>query len=424
MAAAETLASATHAKRYFVKLPEAAMRTETMSMFEHARAEERPYLSRTDETLMIAQLSDAELSAMANAGAKTFTDIQFEHLSKSGSPDSGRTVREYWQPPEVAAAEAALATPKGLNDVLERINAPTAWEQARGAGVTIAVVDTGVDPGLQEIPSAKRAHYDVPSAFAGNHWQDDRGHGSMCATIAAGTTAAGGRFNGVAPDASLLSARTMFLSTDIYLIYDNLITAKKNGDIPGPLVISNSYGLYQCSPSVDLPEDHPYLQIVLAAVDEGIPVVFAAGNNHHDVLCRHDPRSCSPDTIWAVNSHDRIISVGTVNENDSNRDPQTPHVNSSRGPGQWAQAHPKPDCVAPTYGEVVWGSAYRVMDWWGTSGACPQVAGLAALLLSKNPGLRPDKIADIIRATCRSLGASHDCAGRGMIDCAAAIGSA
>ena len=181
-------------------------------------------------------------------------------------------------------------------------------------------------------------------------------------------------------------------------LYDNLITAKKNGDIPGPLVISNSYGLYQCSPSVDLPEDHPYLQIVLAAVDEGIPVVFAAGNNHHDVLCRHDPRSCSPTTIWAVNSHDRIISVGTVNENDSNRDPQTPHVNSSRGPGQWAQAHPKPDCVAPTYGEVVWGSAYRVMDWWGTSGACPQVAGLAALLLSKNPGLRPDKIADTIRA--------------------------
>ena len=31
-------------------------------------------------------------------------------------------------------------------------------------------------------------------------------------------------------------------------------------------------------------------------------------------------------------------------------------------------AHKKPDVVAPTYGEVVWGNGYRVMEWWGQAG--------------------------------------------------------
>ena len=101
--------------------------------------------------------------------------------------------------------------------------------------------------------------------------------------------------------------------------------------------------------------------------------------------------------LWAVNSHDKVLSVGTVNESNSNQDSSTPQPNSSRGPGQWANEFPKPDCVAPTYGEVAWGCGYRQMDWWGTSGACPQVAGLAALTLEVNPTLTPDQVYNIIR---------------------------
>jgi subtilisin family serine protease len=214
------------------------------------------------------------------------------------------------------------------------------------------------------------------------------------------------------------------MASDIHTIYDELITAKKQRKIPGPLVISNSYGLYTCSAPAALPEDHPYLDIVVEAVNTGIPVVFAAGNSHWDVLCKNDPKACSPNTIWAVNSHDMVMSVGTVNENESNQDTSTPHPNSSRGPGQWARATTKPDCVAPTYGEIVWGCGYRLMDWWGTSGACPQVAGLAALLLSANPALSPAQVYNIIRSTCKPLGAPPLCVGSGLIDCSAAVARA
>jgi serine protease AprX len=148
-------------------------------------------------------------------------------------------------------------------------------------------------------------------------------------------------------------------------------------------------------------------------------VVYAAGNNHYDVLCNHDPTKCSSNTIWAVNSMDEVLSVGTVNWD--NRMDTGQHANSSRGPGQWANVHKKPDCVAPTYGEIIWGSGYQVMEWWGTSGACPQVAGLAALLLSAEPRLTPAQVGDIIRQTCRDIQLPKTCAGAGLIDCEAAV---
>lgn len=401
--------------KYFVQTPEQGLVDFALDAFFHEGVHPRPgrpqpYVSRTDPSLLIADLDEEEVASLQQRGAELFVDVEFDDLGPDRTPKLPA--------PEEAAAGFLAAN--SLRDVLGHIRAPEAWARSRGAGVTIAVVDTGVCGTLAEFPAAKRSPVDVPSTFVGKHWVDGKGHGSMCAAIAAGTSAHGGRYDGVAPDATVLSARTSLLSTDIYRIYEALILAVRNGTIPGRLVISNSYGLYTCAPPALLPQEHPYHGIVLRAVHEGIPVVFAAGNNHYDVLCGHDPAACGPNTIWAVNSSDAVLSVGTVNENDSNRDPATPHANSSRGPGQWA-TNAKPDCVAPTYGEVVWGCGYRSMAWWGTSGACPQVAGLAALLLSLDSTLSPRQVGDVIRGTCRALPAPATCVGHGIIDCAAAV---
>jgi subtilisin family serine protease len=62
------------------------------------------------------------------------------------------------------------------------------------------------------------------------------------------------------------------------------------------------------------------------------------------------------------------------------------------------------------------------MEWWGTSGACPEVAGLAALMLAKKPGLTPAQILQAVRDSARPLtGRPANCVGAGIIDCEKAL---
>ena len=83
-----------------------------------------------------------------------------------------------------------------------------------------------------------------------------------------------------------------------------------------------------------------------------------------------------------------------------------------------------PDVVAPTprNGRVAYGHGDRtLLRGWGTSGACPQVAGLAALILALDHTLSPANLRDRIRNTANSLGLGVTCQGKGLIDCAAAF---
>lgn len=398
-------------ERIFVRFPTAALK---MDALQGAFFDEKP--ARTvKQSFLVPDIvridaSDADRKRLIGLGARIYEDVQFrvlpgdDHRAAGLRPDGG----------EDGIDNLSLA------DVMAQIKASRAWERTRGKGVTIAVVDTGVHGALREVEPARRSPVDFRTKYAGDHWRDDVGHGSMCAAIAAGSAVAG-RYDGVAPEATVLAARSDLASSDLLDIYDELLRRRAEGKLSGPLVVTNSYGLYVCDPPAVLPADHPYFMGVLAAIDSGVFVSFAAGNNHFDKQCNHDPTACGPNSIWGPNSHDRVMSVGTVDRNLTNCDPTTPHANSSRGPGEWAIQHKKPDCVAPTYGEIPWGASYRRMRWWGTSGACPQVAGLAALVLSAAPALGPDEVADVIRSTCSLLPEGKTCVGRGVIDCEAAV---
>ena len=414
--------------QYFIRFPSENMRPMAMPMLSADPERYRSFESASQEQILIADLSDDQRYAAEQNGAKIYEDVQFYPVAKFQNPFQlpGQSY-EYWKRAVVCPSDLALMAPttatwqtKTMKDVMEHVNAPKAWgKNARGKGVTVGIVDTGVSSAMKEFPATRRSAYSKSFGYADGPWVDPQGHGSMCAAAAAASTADGGKYDGVAPDATILSARTNLLATDIYKLYDWVLSKKKSGEIAGPIVMSNSYGLYRCSAPSGLPQDHPYRQIILDAVAADIVVVFAAGNNHAAGLCNHDPTKCSPNTIWAVNSIDEVLSVGTVNWN--NKMDSGQHGNSSRGPGQWASAHKKPDVVAPTYGEVVWGSGYQVMEWWGTSGACPQVAGLAALILGLDPTLTPIQVGDIIRETSRDIQLPKTCAGSGLIDCEAAI---
>lgn len=364
----------------------------------------------TEDRTLIADLPEEEIGRIRELGEfEVFDDIRFEPMPVPPDP-------RWWERSEAAMSGAPWTTLTQA-DVMRAIRAPEAWSRSRGKDVTIAVVDTGIAGSMLEFPS--RSGFSTSPSFA-DPWDDHVGHGTLCAAVACGTASAGGRYDGVAPDATLLSARSTLRATDLYLVYSHLLREKRKGAFPGGLVVSNSFGLYRCD-APDYPFGHPYADLVRLCVADGIVFVFAAGNNHAFGVCSHDPKGCGPNTIWAVNSMDEVITVGTVDWNGSNQVSGGEHSNSSRGPGQWSTRQDKPDVVAPTYGEVAWGGGYRKMEWWGTSGACPQVAGLAALLLAVQPTLTPDEIRQIIRESAAPLGAEAACVGAGQIDCRKAL---
>jgi serine protease AprX len=393
--------------KYFVRTQNKAHFVALAPMFK----ETTEYISRSEPEIVIAELQEEDVSRLSQEGAEVIPSRQYE-------PFPMQPTDYIYQPLEMH--------PKSLTDVLHHNRADKAWAQSRGSGVHVAIVDTGICGSMLEFPAAKRSPHSWAAPGLGSAWTDMRGHGSMTGGIAAATTASGGRYDGVAPDATIISCKTSFDDTELYQIYDHLIRLVDTKAI-GRVVVNNSYGAYQCGPpSISMTD--PFPAIVQRAITKGIVPVFAAGNNHV-IVCANQPAACGPNTIWGVNSFDDLICVGTVNENNRmDEPPMSPggysHRDSSRGPGQFAHRTTKPDCVAPTYGEVIWGCGYTAMEWWGTSGAAPQVAGLAVLMLAKDPTLTARQIQDIITQTCVNLPLAASCGGAGLIDCQAAVAQA
>lgn len=301
-----------------------------------------------------------------------------------------------------------------LDDVLAMIKAPEAWAEGTGKGITIAVVDTGIDGTRPEFPKFKRAGQWQP--LPDRPWTDSNGHGTMCATIAAGTNINGGAFSGVAPDASLIACKTGFYDSELAAIYDYLTDLVNSQQLN--IVATNSFGIQTGSPP-PVPSDSDFIPALNDALASGIKTFFSAGNYHE--FAGGGPHDCHPTTIWLHKSRSDVMTIATCDMN------LEMWRYSSRGPGQHFgddNTNSKPDVTAPTpaNGRVVYGNTIRALpNGWGTSGACPQVAGLAALLLSKQPDLSRDDLFDIIRRTATPLPHKPTCCGYGVINCKAAI---
>jgi subtilisin family serine protease len=315
------------------------------------------------------------------------------------------------------AASGAPASYATLDDVLDQVFARQAWEHSIGEGVTVAVVDSGINGVAREFPRWRRAGVGICFSHRNGAWNDDVGHGTMAAYVAAGNALLTDHSNGVAPMARVFPCRHNFTQNDAIKVLDRLRSMLLRNEIKKPLVLNCSYG-WQCWKAPSLSLAHPLLGIIQDLVGHGVVVVCAAGNNHDpglDASCDLD--SDVPDTIWGSNSLDEVICVGAVDWNGLNTSGE--HAKSSRGPGQFSKKErPKPDCVAPTYGEVLWGDKYLRAEWWGTSGAAPLVSGLAALVLGRTGGgLQPIEVKQVILEGCKRVGGRHVRVGHGIINC-------
>ncbi|MGA8030220.1 MAG: S8 family serine peptidase [Bryobacteraceae bacterium] len=215
-----------------------------------------------------------------------------------------------------------------------------------------------------------------------------------------------------APDAVLLDYALLqaaadtwssFLS-DALAAFADLISMLQRE--PGPLVVNNSWGLFDRSTDAPIgsPENysanpnHPFNQIVGSLVAAGADVLFAAGNCGEDCP---DGRCGEGDTgrgasIHGANSHASVLTIAAVTVDKGRLG------YSSQGPGGLTDK--KPDVAA--YSHFAGSGVYKADG--GTSAACPVAAGVVAALRQAAPNLSPAELKGIIQKGADLLGLAWD----------------
>ena len=265
------------------------------------------------------------------------------------------------------------------------------WQQGfTGKGQTIAVIDSGIFP-----------HADLKDHVVGwvdlangkDKLTDSWGHGTHVAGIAAGNgKKSDGQVKGVAPDANLVGVRISSVEEAIQGL--KWVVAHKDEFNIG--VVNVSLG----DTATQSYKTDPWCQAVQQAIDAGLTVVVAAGNEGQRGSQSIATPGIAPNAITVGGVDDQ----GTVDPSDD-----TPYLDGSQGPTPFDHLA-KPDVVAPAicvYSTLSPSSALddrskpRVggdyISMGGTSMATPAVAGLIALLKQARPDLRPHDLKAILQ---------------------------
>jgi subtilase family protein len=264
-----------------------------------------------------------------------------------------------------------------------QLRLPQAHTLARGMNVTIAVIDSGIDVKHPELANSVADSFDALGSKEGPHV-----HG----TGIAGAIVAHARLIGSAPEARLLAIRAFGSASGAaestsYVILKGLDYAV----VHGAQIVNMSFAG---------PKDPMIERGIAATAARGVLLVAAAGN----------AGAKSPPLYPAANPN--VIAV-------SGTDAQDKLFAASNRGNYIAIAAPGADIFLPAPDEK-----YQITS--GTSFSAAYVSGIAALIMERNPALKPNDVRAILTKTARDLGVPgrDDLFGAGEADAFAAVTAA
>jgi membrane-anchored mycosin MYCP len=271
----------------------------------------------------------------------------------------------------------------------QRLDFTSAWKITRGNGVTVAVVDSGINQSHPQLAGRVANSIDLTAT----HNTDCYGHGTQVAGIIAAKDERNGAnpmpFVGVAPDVRLISIKVQAGETSTYggtLLAKGIERAVQEG---ADIINVSAYNT-----------DFPLLrQAVRDAQRHDVLIVAAAGNT--------DPQKRDNEQAAYPASYAGVLSVGALGPS---------------GPlASFSNTSSKVDVSAPGDAIISTSGDGYVGDLQGTSYSAPYVTGIAALIKANRPGLTAQQIMNRIIATATASGDVGSGSGAGMVDPYAAL---
>ncbi|WP_328996325.1 S8 family serine peptidase [Kribbella sp. NBC_01245] len=338
---------------------------------------------------VVRQLPKAKLTAVAAPK----TGASFEKLAIHAA---GRTagVTKIWL--------NGKARPS-LDVSAKQVGAPTAWQAGlTGAGVKVAVLDGGYDPGHADLKGVVKGEKDFTGSSSGI--KDTDGHGTHVASTVAGRgTASGGKYTGVAKGADLLVGR---VCDGGWCSFDDIIAGMQWAADSGARVINMSLG-GGASDGTD-PISQEVNRLTAAS---GALFVIAAGNDGPNGQVSSPAAADAALAVASVTKQDELSEFSSVG----------PRV------GDYAM---KPDVAAPG-SDIIAARAEGTLEDYavdenyakisGTSMATPHVAGAAAILAGQHPDWKAGQLKAALMASAHPIQATSFQQGAGRIDLARAI---
>ncbi|MEV7423125.1 MULTISPECIES: type VII secretion-associated serine protease mycosin [unclassified Streptomyces] len=286
---------------------------------------------------------------------------------------------------------------------LEAMHTDAAWRSAQGTGITVAVLDTGVDDTHPDLEGQVLAGKDLIGFGAVRGDRSWARHGTAMAGIIAGHGHGFDRSDGVlgiAPEAKILPVRVILEGTDP-------ARAKARSSKGGALAEGIRWAADQGADVINLSlgddseSAHPEAgedAAVQYALAKGAVVVASAGNGGE-----------KGDNISYPAAYPGVIAVTAV-------DRYGTHAAFSTR--RWYAT-----VSAPGVDVVIADPDRRYYEGWGTSAAAAFVSGAVALIRSAHPDLTPAQIKKLLADTARDApkDGRDDARGYGMVDPAAAI---